>query len=444
MRQYNIISKYLIISVVAVLIVLGLSWTSRDSVAQPNDAIGDDVLTVEQCVNDNTNASIKPAEKKILIKEGIIEEQLSDRKVTKEECRKIMTLTPNGSPLERLIAAGNVIQEIDAVQNSMKEAVEGDVNGDGVVDVQDTRVASAASYAASHTAQKTIRTATDGQVGQTGVTEEINAVPAAYLQDTTQPQYDDGGGDGSDGDGGGGGEGDFFDDLPPQEEVQAQAVSAAQDKGASPKAAVSGGKCAARVQLASRTYLDIAKGHIVFEEPAKEMVVNERDVTELLMSPSALTSIEELKQRLEEAEQPNEIQGQCIRLAEKMQAKLIGHESAFAITQLFGSDVQDIALGVDTGWRWEIVANNPGTHSLTLHIEMRSAQEEHTHAVIPAPFNDEIIVRATLWQKSKGFVGGNWQFFLAPFLAPIAFYLWRKHKQRSNEHERDEHDEGYT
>lgn len=442
MRLY-VISKYPIISAVAVLMVLGLSWTSRDSAAQPNDGIGDDVLTVEQCINDNTDASIKPADQRILIEEGIIDEHLSNRKVKSEECREIITRTPDSSLAERIIAAGNVIQEIDAVQNSMNEAVGGDVNGDGVVDVQDTRTAAAASYAASHTAQKTIRTATDGQVGQINVTKEINAVPAAYLQSTVQTQYDDdgGGGDGGGGDGDGAGD-DFFDDLPPQAEVQAKAISAAQDKGASPKAAVAGGNCAARVALATRTYLDIGKGHMAFEEPAKEMVVNERDVTELVMQPSALGSIEALKQRLKEAEQPNEIQGQCIRLAEKMQAKLISSESAFAITP-FGSDVQDIALSGGTGWKWEIVASNPGTHHLSLYLEMRSTQGEKVHAIVPSPFDEDIIVRATLWQKSTGFVGDNWQFFLAPFLAPIAYYLWRKYKQRSNEHARDEHDEGY-
>ncbi len=40
-----------------------------------------------------------------------------------------------------------------------------------------------------------------------------------------------------------------------------------------------------------------------------------------------------------------------------------------------------------------------------------------------------------LWQKISTFAKENWQFFLAPFLAPIAFYLWRKYKQRSNDHE---------
>lgn len=430
MRWY-IISKYLITAAVAVLMILCLSWTSRDGVAQPNDAISDDVLTVEQCINDNTDASIKPLEKKILIKAGIIEEQLSNMTVTREECREIIARTPGGSPVERIIAAGNVIQEIDIIRKSMKEAAEGDVNGDGVVNAQDIRTGSAASYAASHTAQKTIRTAIEEEVGQIGVIEEINAVPAAYLQDAGQNQYDGDGGGGA----GGGGAGDgFFERLPPQEEVQAKAVSAARDKGASSKAAVAGGNCAADVALADGTYLNIVKGNMVFEAPAKEMVWKARDVTELVMSPSVLDSIEELKQQLEEAERPNEIQYQCARLAEKMQAKFVSNDSAFTVTPLVANEVQDIALSEGTRWKWEIVASNEGTHRLTLYIEMQSQQGE-ARAVMPLPFDDDVIVRATLWQKSGRFVGDNWQFFLAPFLAPVAFYLWRKYKQRSNDHE---------
>jgi hypothetical protein len=58
---------------------------------------------------------------------------------------------------------------------------------------------------------------------------------------------------------------------------------------------------------------------------------------------------------------------------------------------------------------------------------------------MPSPFDDDITVRATLWQKSASFARGNWQFFLAPFLAPIAYYLWKKYKQRSNDHEEGGH-----
>jgi hypothetical protein len=50
--------------------------------------------------------------------------------ITKEICREIIARTPHGSPMERIIVAGNVTQEIGAIQKSMKEAVQGDVNGE--------------------------------------------------------------------------------------------------------------------------------------------------------------------------------------------------------------------------------------------------------------------------------------------------------------------------
>jgi hypothetical protein len=406
--------------------------TRHYRVAQTNGA-SDDVRTVGQCINDHTDAPMNPLDEKILLEEGIIEKQRSNMTITKEICREIIARTPHGSPMERIIVAGNVTQEIGVIQKSMKEAVQGDVNGDGVVNAQDTRIASSASYAASRIAQITIRTAINEEVGQIGVIEEINAVPAVYLQNAARNQYGgDGGGGGSAG--GGGTRDGLFEKLPPQEEVQAKAEDAARDKGASSKAAVAAGDCAKDVALADGTYLAITKGNIAFEPPAKEMQWKARDLIELAMSPSDLESIEDLKQRLEEAEQPNEIRGQCLPLAEEMRAKFIDSGSAFTITS-FGSEVQDIALDQGTEWNWEIVASNEGTHHLALFVEMRSTQGDKTRAVIPSPFDDDITVRATLWQKTRRYAGDNWQFFLAPFLAPVAFYLWKKYKQRSNDHD---------
>ncbi len=76
------------------------------------------------------------------------------------------------------------------------------------------------------------------------------------------------------------------------EKVQDKAKDAAEREGASPKAAAAGGNCAADVALADHTYLEIVRGNLVFEAPAKEMLWKDRDVTELVMSPSALASIE--------------------------------------------------------------------------------------------------------------------------------------------------------
>jgi hypothetical protein len=256
-------------------LTLCVSLAHRNGAAQLDDVTGDSSLTVEQCINDNTDASIKPREKKILVEAGIIEEQLGDMTVTEEVCGEIVARTPDGSRVERLIAARNVTEEIDVIRESMTEAFEGDVDGDGVVDAQDARTASAASYAAARTAEKTVRNAIDEDGGQIGVIEEIKALPAAYLQNVAQDQY------GGDGGGGGGGAGDgVVERLPSPEKVQVEAVSAARDRGAGRKAAVAGGDCATDVALIDGTYLSTVKGNIAFEAPAKQMLWKDRDVSQ--------------------------------------------------------------------------------------------------------------------------------------------------------------------
>jgi hypothetical protein len=76
MGRYIFRTYIITTAVLAVVMILCLSWMSRDSAAQPNDATGNQILTVEQCINDNTDAAIKPPDKKVLVKAGIIEEQL--------------------------------------------------------------------------------------------------------------------------------------------------------------------------------------------------------------------------------------------------------------------------------------------------------------------------------------------------------------------------------
>src|SRR5215211_2078115 len=147
--------------VVTILAALCMSWTVRDGVTQANGATSDEELTVEECINGNTDTSIDPAEEQELIRAGIIENKLDEITITKEVCGEIIDRTPDGTPVERAIAADNVIQERDIVQRSMKTAVKGDVNGDGVVNAEDSKIASASSYAASQAAQKVIKAAID-------------------------------------------------------------------------------------------------------------------------------------------------------------------------------------------------------------------------------------------------------------------------------------------
>jgi hypothetical protein len=199
------ISKCLIgAGIVTILAALCMSWKVRDGVTQVNGATGDEELTVEQCINGNTDTSIDPAEETELIRTEIIKNKLDEITITKEECGEIIDRTPGSTPVERAVAADNVIQELAFVQRSMKAAVKGDVNGDGVVNAEDSKIASTSSYAASHAAQKVIRAAIAEEVGEIGMLEEINADPAAYLQNAAQDQYDNGGGGGAGGGGDGG------------------------------------------------------------------------------------------------------------------------------------------------------------------------------------------------------------------------------------------------
>jgi hypothetical protein len=400
--------------------------------AQLNDAADDETLTVEQCINDNTDTPLKRVEEKALIEAGIIDENLGNRLLTKEVCGDIIARTKDRSPMERIIMTANVIQELDIIQRRMKKAVEGDVNGDGAVSAQDSRVVSASSYAASHAAQQTVRMAINEDANDTGMIQNIKVETAAYQQ-----YQDDGGGDGGAAGGGAGGGGDSSATLPSYETVQDKAKDAAETEGAISKAAAAGGTCATEVALTNAT-MKLVKANMVFEEPTKKMQWKSRDVLELVMSPSTLDSIDELKQTLEDAEKSDEIHGQCIGLAEKMKAEFVDSKSAFAITSYTG-DVQDIAFNSATEWEWGIVANKEGTHHVALNIEWRWLGGDISRSITPLPFDDEIMVSATLWQKTGTFVGNNWQYFLAPFLAPIAFYLWRRYKQPSNEHQGDEY-----
>src|SRR3712207_5395801 len=92
------------IGVAAILTVLCISWTVRDAVAQLSEVTRDDVLSVEQCISNNTDASIDPPEKKELIRAGIIEKDLDRVTITSEECGDILERTPGGTPLEHAIA----------------------------------------------------------------------------------------------------------------------------------------------------------------------------------------------------------------------------------------------------------------------------------------------------------------------------------------------------
>lgn len=108
-------------------------------------------------------------------------------------CKEVVERTPGGSPVERAAAVGNLTRELRTIENSMEDASQGDVDGDGGVHAKEEKIAASASFAASRAARRTMtrasvvtRASVEGETDG-GVTTELDAQPAAYLAQQQRP-----------------------------------------------------------------------------------------------------------------------------------------------------------------------------------------------------------------------------------------------------------------
>src|SRR5215208_853257 len=196
-RRRRYFGKYLIgIGVAAALMALCVGWPIYDAVAQTNDY----TLTVEECLG-NTNASIDPIADD-LTEQGIIAADLLSTKVTDGMCEDMLEQAADGTPVGRLVAAQNYVQDIKLIEYTIREAT-----GEAAAKGTDAK-GPARHFLADKPldlARRTVLGATEEGSTDGGGIGELNVEPAAYLQDVVQGQYDDGGrGDNVSGGGGGG------------------------------------------------------------------------------------------------------------------------------------------------------------------------------------------------------------------------------------------------
>jgi len=399
----------------ATVAIVGVSGLAYAGPAQGNEATHDDLLTAEQCIDNNTTmGSVEPFEK-ALVAEGLINTRLNKISITHGMCEEIIERTPGGSPIARAAVVGNLTQELQIIKKSMEDASGKDVNGDGMVNAEDKKTADSASFAAAHAAQETFRRATkEGSIDGGGL-GELNADSAAYLQGAVQGQYDDGGGGGGGVSGGGGG-GDQATGLSPREKARTNASSAAQERGADKKAADGAGQCAATVALTDDT-LVLIRGRVTFDAPAKEMHWKDHDRTHLVMAPKAWGPIQQLKQELDQAEGAGKAEAHCMQLGDQMKALFIPDDD-LNITPL-DSREKEVQLEKPITWSWEIAASERGRHLLSLNVTAYaySPSEGGGSRAIPQDpplFDDYINVSATPWEVFTDFVARYW-----PVLVPI-------------------------
>jgi hypothetical protein len=117
-RQYA--GNYLIGTGVAVLVALCVACPIYDAVAQTSDGTDDGTLTVEECLG-KTNASIDPIAED-LMKQGIIAVDLLPTRVTDGMCEEMLKQAADGTPVGRLLAAQNYIQDIKLIEYTIRKA----------------------------------------------------------------------------------------------------------------------------------------------------------------------------------------------------------------------------------------------------------------------------------------------------------------------------------
>jgi hypothetical protein len=414
----------------ATVAMVSIGWLAcAGPPAQVDKTTDDEVLTAKQCIDEHTTKGYVEPLEDALVAEGIVDADLDKLSFTHGMCEEIIERTPGGSPVERAAAIGNLTQELEIIRKSMEDAADKDVNGDGRVDAEDTKIADAASYAASRAAQETARRATEEGNIDGGAIKEINAVPAAYLQDADQYQYggdggggNEGGGNGGGGNGGGGyasasasasakaGAGETrysAGGIPSHEKVQTNASSAAQEKGADSKAAAGGGQCAATVALVDVT-LRLIMGHMIFKAPAKKLNWKEYDRAQLVVAPKAVNTIEQLKQEVDQAEGAGEVEAGCLHLGRQIEPK---------ITSDGGLDIRwidepkkEVRRDTNITWRWDIGANERGFQPLYLNVTgyVYTSEGRSPRQVEDSLYEDYINVSATRGEVLTDFVARRW------------------------------------
>jgi hypothetical protein len=472
MRSY-IFKTFIVASgFAATVTIVGMSWLAFVGAAQADNPTDDDLLTAEQCIDNNTiNGSVEPFEES-LVAEGIVNTDLDKISITHGMCGEIIERSPGGSPIARAAVVGNLTQELQIIKKSMEDASGKDVNGDGMVSAEDERIADSASFAATHAARETFRRATEeGSIDGGGI-KELDAAPAAYSaqQSTTSASGEPTTSASGEPTTSASGEPTTYnyyssasataraakghaakghaaatsnaDLLPYYEKVRANASSAARKKGASLKAAATGGQCAATVLYTDAT-LHLIRGYLVLDAPAKEMNWKDHDRAQLRVSPKALGSIEQLEQELDKTEGTGRVKAHCLHLGNKMEPKIVS-DDGLDIKWLAGSRKQDVRLDRSAAWTWDIGASERGAQLLSLNVTAYvyplSGGGEGRSVPGDPLFDDYINVSATPLEVFTDFVGRNWSVLvpilltiLTAIIIPFLIMPWWKRRNQPSE-----------
>lgn len=163
---------------------------------------------------------------------------------------------------------------------------------------------------------------------------------------------------------------------------------------------------------------------LVFNPP-REMLMEERRVVDLLLSPEK--SVEFLKSQLPEADRATAESAEGVKVGARMEAVLTG--AGFAVESLSPPE-QIVSRSQPTRWSWAVTPSAPGSQLLRLTLSAKIQVEGHDTPFVVRTFDRSISVRVTVGQRVAGFVTANWTWLWATILVPAVGYAWKRIKRR--------------
>ncbi|MCJ0881237.1 hypothetical protein MTR11_06045 [Vibrio sp. CCB-PB317] len=174
------------------------------------------------------------------------------------------------------------------------------------------------------------------------------------------------------------------------------------------------------VENALRSMLDAV---IAYNVPEKPINIDSSHQIQLLLDLNR--TVEELKQYILKQ---GEREGAEVKVSRIMEATLSGDK--FSITSIT-PDIQAISESMPTEWRWEITPKIEGKHNLHLTLVALLDINGRPTARSIKTFDRVIEVEVTGIQKITAFVSNNWQWLWATILVPVAGWIWKQRKNKS-------------
>jgi hypothetical protein len=357
MRAYIVRHLFGIGAAGVVVVALYWGWPVYDGVAQADNAADDAILTVRTCIGANaTSASLEEA----LIKEDIIEEDLLQTKVTNGMCKEMLKPITDGTPVRKLLAAQNYIQEINLIEGAMSEAAgEAATRGPDWVSSSDKPL---------------IRFRTIGQTSE--------QVPALA-------QYD---GTGDDGTGGieprktqaaaAAGAGEDADDSIAERLRQKEA--ALKREGASASVAAAGGRCSLSVNILDEELDKKSKGlYEITPQMPKQMGHGKTKEAGLLVSPVTKERFQEIKRKHRLVTEASESAIGCVRLTDLMGSTLVPYDPEKLDVDRRQPDIRKLSSNRSAIWNWDLIARQTGELNIVLDLRYAISREGQQFRLIP-------------------------------------------------------------